>query len=75
MKEPWLVMPDPKPNAGNNAFNEQFDDIVACPWCESTDTEVTSPFGGTVSEILFKCRSCGEGFGFMKWDERFQEED
>ena len=68
-------MPDPKPSAGNKVFNERFDDIVACPWCESTDTEVTSPFGGTVSEILFKCRSCGEGFGFMKWDERFQEED
>ncbi len=55
-------------------FNDDFADIVACPWCESTETEVASPFGGTVSEILFKCKSCGEGFGFMKWDERFQED-
>ena len=59
----------------NKAFNDKFDDIVACPWCESKETEVVSPFGGTVSEILFKCKSCGEGFGFMKWDERFQDND
>jgi len=56
-----------------DTFNDDFADIVACPWCDSTETEVTSPFGGTVSEILFKCKSCGQGFGFMKWDERFQE--
>ena len=62
-------------NRTHTAFNDAFDDKIECPWCASTKTEVSSPFGGTVSEILFKCKACNEGFGFMKWDERFQEND
>jgi transcription elongation factor Elf1 len=57
------------------SFGGEFDNVVECPWCESLETVVSSPFGGTVSEILFKCISCGQAFGFMKWDERFQEEE
>ena len=73
MKMMWLAMPDSQERA-LDTFNDHFADIVPCPWCDSTETEVVSPFGGTVSEILFKCKSCGDGFGFMKWDERFQED-
>ena len=58
----------------NQAFHERFDKRVACPWCESENTQVSSPFGGTVSEILFNCNDCHQSFGFMKWDERFQED-
>ena len=61
--------------ASLQTFAERFDKRVACPWCESEDTRVTSPFGGTVSEILFRCDDCKQSFGFMKWDERFDEDE
>lgn len=65
----------PPETAGpSKAFNDLLDVRPPCPWCDSADTEVASPFGGTVSEILCRCRSCGEGFGWMKWDEGAQEE-
>ena len=49
-------------------FGDLFDNTVKCPWCESTDTEVVSPFGGTVSEISMKCDDCKSTFGWMKWE-------
>ena len=48
-------------------FAKEFDNAVPCPWCESRDTSVRSPFGGTVSEIMMQCNACGSGFGWMKW--------
>ncbi len=69
-----LATSEPKAQSGNQAFNERFDRRVACPWCESQNTRVSSPFGGTVSEILFTCNHCHQSFGFMKWDEQFQED-
>jgi C4-type Zn-finger protein len=57
-----------KPSDGpRRAFGELYDETVACPWCESEDTEVISPFGGTVSEVSMRCRSCKSTFGWMKW--------
>ncbi len=37
-------------------FAATFDRHVACPRCGSENTRVTSPFGGTVSEMLFQCQ-------------------
>ena len=51
-------------------FSDEYDEHVACPWCESTETHVVCPFGGTVSEVLFKCRDCESTFGWMKWENR-----
>lgn len=64
----------PETAAANAAFNDGLLRRPPCPWCESADTEVVSPFGGTVSEILLRCLSCGEGFGWMKWGEGLQED-
>lgn len=54
----------------NKLFSDQYDQEVACPWCESVDTRVVSPFGGTVSEVLFRCEACESVFGWMKWESR-----
>lgn len=54
-------------------YAKRFDEKVMCPWCESDHNHVVSPFGGTVSEILFLCDSCENVFGWMKWDKRLPE--
>ena len=54
-------------------FRELYDEHVACPWCHSQNTEVASPFGGTVSEIIFRCRDCKNAFGWMKWEMRLPQ--
>jgi hypothetical protein len=60
-----------KPDSGQREiFGEAYDQKVACPWCESTNTHVVSPFGGTVSEISMKCDACNSTFGWMKWEGR-----
>lgn len=57
-----------KPSQGQHeAYGELYDEQVACPWCESKNTQVVSPFGGTVSEISMKCNDCHSTFGWMKW--------
>ena len=51
-------------------FGREFDRHVDCAWCGSGNTKISSPFGGTVSEIIFTCGDCGETFGWMKWEHR-----
>ncbi len=58
-----------KPGTGQQeVFGSLYDEQVACPWCESANTHVVSPFGGTVSEISMKCDDCNSTFGWMKWE-------
>lgn len=39
---------------------------VACPYCDSTETEEVSAFGSTPCKALFRCRSCGSPFDHFK---------
>lgn len=39
---------------------------VACPRCESTDTERLSAFGSTACKALYRCRACREPFEHFK---------
>lgn len=41
-------------------------DRVACPRCESRDTERLSPFGATPCKALYRCRACREPFEYFK---------
>lgn len=43
---------------------------VACPFCDSLDTEMLSPFGGQLSVSQHWCRACRTGFDFLKWEAR-----
>jgi ring-1,2-phenylacetyl-CoA epoxidase subunit PaaD len=43
-------------------------DGVACPFCDSRDTQLVSPFGGQLSVSQYWCRSCRTGFDYMKWE-------
>jgi transcription elongation factor Elf1 len=64
---------NPKTDREQKVFKDEYDQTVECPWCKSTDTQVASPFGGTVSEILFKCNGCKQTFGWMKWQHKMPE--
>ena len=39
---------------------------LACPRCESRDTERLSAFGSTACKSLWRCRACGEPFDHFK---------
>jgi ring-1,2-phenylacetyl-CoA epoxidase subunit PaaD len=39
---------------------------LACPRCESRDTERLSAFGSTACKALWRCRACGEPFEHFK---------
>ena len=39
---------------------------VACPRCESADTERLSQFGSTACKALYRCRACREPFEYFK---------
>lgn len=42
------------------------DKSVACPRCNSKNTEVISKFGSTACKSLYKCNSCKEPFEYFK---------
>lgn len=42
------------------------DENIACPRCESLDTELVSQFGPTSCKSLYKCLSCKEPFEHFK---------
>jgi ring-1,2-phenylacetyl-CoA epoxidase subunit PaaD len=39
---------------------------LACPRCESVDTERLSAFGSTACKATYRCRACGEPFEHFK---------
>lgn len=41
-----------------------------CPFCDGTDTEVLSPFGGQLSVSQCWCHRCRTGFDYLKWEEQ-----
>jgi len=41
-------------------------EALACPRCESTDTERLSAFGSTACKSLWRCRACREPFEHFK---------
>jgi ring-1,2-phenylacetyl-CoA epoxidase subunit PaaD len=41
-------------------------ELVACPRCGATDTEMVSQFGPTSCKALYKCHSCKEPFEYFK---------
>jgi len=52
---------------------EAYDNEVCCPWCESDNTRLVSPYGPSVAEMMFKCLDCAQSFGWMKWEHRLPE--
>jgi hypothetical protein len=47
---------------------------VACGFCDSTDTELFSLFGGLLLGSQYYCRSCHTVFEVVRWREAALEE-
>lgn len=43
-------------------------DAVACPFCDRSETELHSAFGGQLSTATYWCRRCHTAFEWLKWD-------
>ena len=41
-------------------------DVIACPQCGSSHTEVLSEFGSTACKALYRCCDCREPFDYFK---------
>lgn len=44
-----------------------------CPYCDSTETEVISQFGSSLSDIMLTCNTCGTTFNKLKWENQLPE--
>ena len=60
-------------NLSKRALTDAYDREVSCPWCESGNTRLVSPYGPSVAEMMFKCMDCKQSFGWMKWEHRLPE--
>ena len=47
-------------------FRRALPEAVACPRCDSVDTERLSAFGSTACKSLYRCRACREPFELFK---------
>ncbi len=43
-------------------------DSVACPFCNSTDTEMIALFGMQLMTSQYYCRNCHSAFEGVKWN-------
>jgi ring-1,2-phenylacetyl-CoA epoxidase subunit PaaD len=59
-----IAPPGERPRGTEQPLN--FVPRVACPRCESTDTERLSQFGATACKALYRCRACREPFEYFK---------
>lgn len=44
-----------------------YPETVPCPFCETSETELHSPFGSALSVATYWCRSCRTAFDWIKW--------
>lgn len=56
----------PGPAASTAGQVVRFHPRLACPRCNSTDTERLSEFGATACKALYRCRTCREPFEYFK---------
>lgn len=55
----------PPPRHGGNV-QLFFPDAIVCPYCNSTNTRVTNPFGPTLCRAIYFCRNCQQPFEQFK---------
>ena len=57
------LAPPPKHGGNVQLF---FPDEITCPYCDSTNTRVTNPFGPTLCRAIYVCRNCQQPFEQFK---------
>ncbi len=56
----------PTSSACNKLTSFSKNNLIKCPRCNSTHTELISMFGSTACKALYKCDSCKEPFEYFK---------
>ncbi len=56
----------PKGRAGDKTTILGRDVVVACPQCDSENTEIISHFGSTPCKAMYRCLECREPFDYFK---------
>lgn len=46
---------------------------VNCPFCDSHNTEIHSPFGTTLALVQYICNDCRSPFEWIKWESEKRE--
>lgn len=64
LKEYGIAPPSAKARIGKLLFEDA--PAVACPQCNSENTELLSEFGSTACKSLFRCKDCLEPFDYFK---------
>ncbi len=62
LKEHGVTVPGRKYVQLSTAAQE----VVACPFCASTETHLDSPFGPTRCRVIYYCDSCRNSFEHLK---------
>lgn len=62
------IAPPGKTDTDDNFLNslKSSNKIVACPYCDSTNTELQSEFGSTACKAQYYCHDCDEPFEHFK---------
>jgi ring-1,2-phenylacetyl-CoA epoxidase subunit PaaD len=63
LKEYGIAPPNRKSFKALGLFEEE---VIECPRCNSTETEMVSRYGPTSCKALYKCKACKEPFEYFK---------
>lgn len=61
-------MTDPPESRPEREPDDPLPERPPCPFCDSTETELISPFGGQLTVAGYWCRGCRTGFEYIKWE-------
>jgi ring-1,2-phenylacetyl-CoA epoxidase subunit PaaD len=64
LKQYGIAPPNPKQQFCSDEMFRQ--EVVACPRCNSTHTELISQFGSTACKAMYRCLDCKEAFDYFK---------
>lgn len=65
LKEFGLAPPPPM-QGGTDGAMLLFLDAIGCPFCDSTNTRLESPFGPTLCRAIYYCNNCHQPFELFK---------
>lgn len=54
------------PPEGKACLSRSIPEVLTCPQCGSTETQLVSEFGSTACKAHYKCSSCYEPFDYFK---------
>jgi ring-1,2-phenylacetyl-CoA epoxidase subunit PaaD len=69
LAEHGIAVPDdgsPCPSHNKTDLVELSSSAISCPWCDSTKTTLTSPFGPTRCKSIYFCDACRQPFERFK---------